>query len=203
MPLGAPDLCYAGTPTPAVSSSRCQISPPPPPHLHLLTTSTSTLNHLCSPPMGHSLPQFSGVASARLSASHSASQVLPVILFYPRQQRVNSSQFILSPLLNRAYLLRLSDIISAWGSLPALHSSEFIEGFCGHPSISIHPFSHHFVLISMCSPHHHSVSGKRPQLQSHVCLSGQRGLVFSSHKADCQKGKTGIKYSKLLNRLST
>lgn len=37
---------------------------------------------------------------------------------------------------------------------------------------------------------HHSVSGRRPRLQSHVCLPGQHGLVFSSHKADCQEGNT-------------
>lgn len=37
---------------------------------------------------------------------------------------------------------------------------------------------------------HHPVSGCRPQLQSHVRLPGQHGLVFSSHKADCQEGNT-------------
>lgn len=74
MPLGAPDLCYAGTPTPAVSSSRCQI-PSPHPHLYLLhlhpalplINSRGSL-HLC----------LSGSLSARLSPPVTPFYLLPV-----------------------------------------------------------------------------------------------------------------------------
>lgn len=56
------------------------------------------------------------------------------------------SRFILSPPTNRPELLCSSDIISVRGSSEFL--PEFTE-FSVQPFISIHPFSHHFVLISV------------------------------------------------------
>ena len=83
MPPGAPDLCYAGTPTPAVSSSRCQIPPPTPPpppppppplhHLHPVPFWLTLLDRF--------LPSVSEIVS--LSDSHSACHVLSVTPFYP------------------------------------------------------------------------------------------------------------------------
>lgn len=85
-------------------------SPSPPHHLHLEPYLKS--QWFCLYPL--------------LSASHSASHVLPVAPFHPQLHLVCLSQCILSPPHNRQYLLCLRDKISAWCSSdfsPVLHSS--------------------------------------------------------------------------------
>lgn len=171
MPLGGPDLCYAGTPTPAVSSSRCQIVLPPPPH-PLLQLKLSLCFCVCMPRSLHPLFYF----------------------FLYHFHLLCRSKFIFSLLPNKPFVWRPTDKSSAWGLLdffPALHSSEFTEKLSGHSPIPCSPI---FMSLfsSPCSPHHRFMSGKRPEQQSHVCLFGQRGLVNCSHKADYKEGKTGI-----------
>lgn len=167
MPPGVPDLCSAGTPTPAVIWSRCQIPP-----LHPSTA---------SPLSRQALLRSSLYAEASLcfSCCHS---------FVSVNTTYRASPFILSPPTNSPRVL--------WA--PASCLSEFLRASLILEScVLTHPFPfvHFHLILSVCSPHHHTMSDKRPRRQSHVCLPGQHGLDFSSHKAGCQEGKNVFYYN--------
>lgn len=128
MPPGVPDLCYAGTPTPAVIWSRCQIPP-----LHPPTSSPLSKQH-------------SGVIFCLhklLSAFHVAT---PCYLWIPLIWLHHSSSH-----------QQLTAHICC-GCLPhscrSFTSLTLIVEFCGHPPIPVRPFSHHFVCV-FTSPSHH------------------------------------------------
>lgn len=168
MPPGVPDLCYAGTPTPAVIWSRCQIPP-----LHPSTASPLSKQHSC---VIVCLPKLLCFSCCRSFLSVNTTYL--------------ASPFILSPPNNSPHVL--------W--VPALFMSEFLlASLILESSVLTHPFPfiYFHLIFSVCSPHHHTMSDKRPQLQSHVCLPGQHGLVFSSHKADCQEGKIVFYYNRI------
>lgn len=124
MPLGAPDLCYAGTPTPAVSSSRCQI-PSPHPHLYLL----------------HLHPALPLINSRGSFLTSIASVSVWLSLCSPQP---TCHPFLSTPVHP---LCCLTGTSSAWGLL-GVHRK-----FSGHPPISIHPFSRHLCVFTSPSLH--------------------------------------------------
>lgn len=166
MPPGVPDQCYAGTPTPAVIWSRCQIPPLRPP---------------TSPPRSKQHSWVIVCLHKLLSAFHAATpsylRIVLIWLHHSSSHHPITAHICCECLPHVRVFTSLALIVQR---SVVTHSFHFI---------------HFHNILSVCSPHHHTMSDKRPQLQSHVCFPGQHGLVFSSHKADCQEGKTVFYYN--------
>lgn len=129
MPPGVPDLCYAGTPTPAVIWSRCQIPPLHPSTASPLSRQALLRSRLCAE------------ASLCFSCCHSFLSVNTTYL---------ASPFILTPPTNGPHVLWVpASFLSEFST-----SLTDLRELCPHPPISIRPFSPHFVCV-FTSPSHH------------------------------------------------
>lgn len=129
-------------------NSSCELKQVPNPPLLLLlpTTSTSFLNRLWSPLVAsvHTALPISSLNSQGLDQCAFSYPPLGLL------SQSSPSQLILSPLLHRPFLLccvRLTKCLP--GILTSLVGIRVHRGFSGHPLVSFHPFSHHFVLISV------------------------------------------------------